>query len=385
MVTAFEFASAGRVVFGPGQLRALPALAKPLGSRALIVCGRTLDRAQPIIRMLSDAGFTTEPFCVAGEPGVHAVEEGAERARGHQAEFVVGIGGGSALDAAKAIAALATNTRGVFHYLEVVGEAQPLQSVPLPVIAIPTTAGTGTEVTRNAVLSSPAHAVKASLRSASMLPRVALVDPELTLGLPQDLTASTGMDALTQLIEPMVSHRANAMTDALCREALPRAARALPQVHADGRNSAARSEMSLASLFSGFALANAGLGAVHGFAAPIGGEYPAPHGTVCAMLLGPVMRANIAAAGRQQNERTLSRYGEVARLLTGCADAQASDGAGFVEALCSTLRIPRLRDFAIPQGALGEIAVKAAQSSSMKGNPVPLSHPELLGILESAW
>jgi alcohol dehydrogenase class IV len=384
MVNAFEFATAARVVFGPGRIRELPALAKPLGHRALVVCGKSIQRAQPILALLSSASIEAKPFSIAGEPTVEAVEHGANAAREHCADLVIGIGGGSALDGAKAIAALATNTRGVFHYLEVVGKAQPLEATPLPVIAVPTTAGTGTEVTRNAVLSSLAHAVKASLRSVSMLPRVALVDPELTHDLPPSLTASTGMDALTQLIEPLVSNRANAITDALCREAIPRAAKALPRLWSNRNDTDARAEMSIASLFSGFALANAGLGAVHGFAAPIGGEFPAPHGAVCAILLAPVMRANIGVA-RQQNVRALGRYVEVARLLTGLATAEPEDGVTFVEDLCRTLQIPRLRDFSIPRTALPDIATKAAQSSSMKGNPVSLSQQQLTDILETAW
>jgi alcohol dehydrogenase class IV len=384
MVNPFEFASPGRILFGPGKARELPALALAFGSRALLVCGRTPDRAEPLAKSLREKGIDVSFFPVTGEPTVEAVEQGAEVARAQRAQFIVGIGGGSALDAAKAIAALATNTRGVFHYLEVVGKAQSLDSAPLPIIAIPTTAGTGAEVTRNAVLSSRIHGVKASLRSVAMIPRLAVVDPELTHGLPRSLSATTGMDALTQLIEPLVSHRANAMTDALCREALPRAARALPRVCENPADAGARSDMSFASLCSGLALANAGLGAVHGFAAPMGGEFPAPHGAVCAALLVPVMRMNLAVA-RGQNEAAVARYDEVARLLTGNTLARADEGAKFIEDLCQALQIPRLREFSIPKTSLPDLATKAAQSSSMKGNPVPLSQAQLVEILETAW
>lgn len=207
--------------------------------------------------------------------------------------MVIGLGGGSVLDAGKAIAALVTNLGNVFDYLEVIGKGQPLVNAPLPFIAIPTTAGTGTEVTRNAVLGSPAHGVKVSLRSPMMLPSLAIVDPELTYGLPPEITASSGLDALTQLIEPFVSVKANPMTDAICREGIRHAAKSLRTVYHNGADASAREGMSLASLFGGLALANAALGAVHGFAGPLGGMLNAPHGAICAKLLPLVMEVNI--------------------------------------------------------------------------------------------
>jgi alcohol dehydrogenase class IV len=235
---------------------------------------------------------------------------------------VIGLGGGSVLDAAKAIAALMTNGGHPLDYLEVVGRGQALRVPAAAMIAIPTTAGTGTEVTRNAVLGSPEHHVKVSLRSPLMLPRLALVDPELTYDLPPALTASTGLDALTQLLEPFVSHQGNPMTDALCREGLRRAAQALPRVFANGQDRAAREDMALASLFGGLALANAKLGAVHGLAAPIGGMFPAPHGAVCAALLPHVMAINVRALrDRQPDAEALRRYDQAAQLLTGNAAA----------------------------------------------------------------
>jgi alcohol dehydrogenase class IV len=382
MVTSFEFATAARIVFGAGRARELPAFAREFGERALVVTGSNAQRVQPLLDSLRARKISITAFSISSEPTIVAVTEGAELARSANCEMVIGIGGGSVMDAAKAIAALATNRSPVLSYLEVVGESQPLTETPLPVIAVPTTAGTGAEVTRNAVLHSPEHRVKVSLRSPLMLPRIALVDPELTFDLPPALTASTGMDALTQLIEPFVSKRANPMTDALCRDGIPRVAHSLRRAVENGRDIAARHDMALASLFGGLALANAGLGAVHGFAGPIGGMFPAPHGSVCAALLPDVMETNIAAAEEQNAAETVRRYLEVAHLLSGIAKATAA--VEWVCALCRDLKIPRLTTFGMQRADIATIAGKAAASSSMKGNPVPLSETQLAAILERA-
>lgn len=382
MVNAFEFATAGRVLFGPGRVRELPALVREWGSRAFVVTGSDTHRFQTLLDSLSEQQIALTLFSIGNEPTVADAARGAELARSQQCDVVVGLGGGSVVDGAKAIAALTTNRGDVLDYLEVIGKAQPLTVSPLPVIAVPTTAGTGAEVTRNAVLQATEQRVKVSLRSPRMLPRVALVDPELTYDLPPALTASTGMDALTQLIEPFVSKRATPMTDALCRDGIPRAARSLARVFRDGRDADARFDMSLASLFGGFALANAALGAVHGFAGPIGGMFPAPHGAVCAALLPDVMEANVAAAKEQQATAVLKRYEEVAQMLSGTREASA--GIAWVRALCQDLKIPRLAQFGIRREDLSSIASKAAVSSSMKGNPVTFTELQLAAILERA-
>ncbi len=385
MVNAFEFATAGRIVFGNGRRRELGGMARVLGRRALLVCGRDAERAAGATALLEAAGVGVRRFAVPGEPEIALAQRGAELARAERCDLVVGFGGGSVIDAAKAVAALATNTRDPFDYLEVIGRAQPLEQTPLPVIAVPTTAGTGAEVTRNAVLASPEHRVKVSLRSPQMLPRVALVDPELTHSLPPPVTAATGLDALTQLIEPFLSWRANPMTDALCREAIPRAARALPRVFAVPDDGAARSEMALAGLFGGLALANAGLGAVHGFAGPIGGVFSAPHGAVCAALLPEVMEENFRAARESAAEEALARFDELARLLTGGVRGEGVDVPGLLRELRAGLGIPRLAGFGVQAGDFADLAAKAAQTSSMKGNPVPLETGRLVGILERAF
>ncbi|HXJ40480.1 MAG TPA: iron-containing alcohol dehydrogenase, partial [Bryobacteraceae bacterium] len=291
----FEFATASRIVFGPGVIQELGALASVYGKRAFVVTGRDRIRRAGIIADLEGVGFHCTLFGIDGEPTVEIAVEGGRAARESGAQSVIAIGGGSVIDAGKAIAALATNTEDPLEYLEVIGRGRPLKTAPMPFIAVPTTAGTGSEVTRNAVLGSKAHGVKVSLRSPMMLPAVALLDPGLTISLPRDVTASTGLDALTQLIEPFVSSKANPMTDAFCREGIRVAARSLPAVCRNGRDAEARAGMSYASLLGGLALANAGLGVVHGFAAPVGGMFDAPHGAVCAAILPHGAAANIAA------------------------------------------------------------------------------------------
>ncbi len=381
----FEFATAHRVVFGPGTFKQAGSLAKEFGRRALVVTGRSGERAGRLRELLAGAGVEGEIFSVAGEPTTQAVSEGVARARAAGCDLVIGFGGGSAMDAAKAMAGLLTNGGELLDYLEVVGRGAPLTKPAAPLLAIPTTAGTGAEVTRNAVLASPEHRVKASLRSPYLLPRVALVDPELTLNLPPDLTASTGMDALTQLIEPYVCPRANPMTDGVCVEGMRRAAWSLRRAVECGSDPAAREDMALASLFGGMALANAGLGAVHGFAAPIGGMFPAPHGAVCAALLPGVMEANVRALRERAPESVaLRRYDEVARLLTGRPQATAADGVAWVRELCAALNIARLRTWGLTEGDVVGVVQKAMQASSMKANPIPLSAGELELVLRGA-
>lgn len=381
----FEFATVARVIFGPGTFQQAAAIAQSLGRRAFVVTGKSAARAQRFVEQLSKAGVWSEVSCIAGEPTTDAVRAGVERASAMDCDCVIAFGGGSAIDAAKAIAGLRTNGGDLEDYLEVIGRAQPLAKPAAPLLAIPTTAGTGAEVTRNAVLASPQHHVKASLRSPHLLPRVALVDPELTLDLPPALTASTGMDALTQLIEPYVCVRANPMTDALCVEGIRRAARSLRRAFEHGADAAAREDMALASLFGGLALANAGLGAVHGFAAPIGGMFPAPHGAVCAALLPGVMAANVRALReRAPSSPALRRFDEVARLLTGHVQATAEDGVAWTAELCRALAIPPLRVWGLAESDVGAVVGKAQQASSMKANPTPLTEAELRCVLSEA-
>ncbi|MCC6362603.1 MAG: iron-containing alcohol dehydrogenase [Bryobacterales bacterium] len=381
----FEFATSGRILFGPGILSEAARAIQPLGRRALLVTGRSQDRAERLIALLATAGVAAVPFSIAGEPEIQRIREGVGLARGEHCDMVISFGGGSAIDGGKAIAALLPNSGEPLDYLEVIGKGNPLLCPPLPFVAIPTTAGTGSEATRNAVLASPEHKVKASLRSAAMLPKLAIVDPELTLGLPPAITAATGLDALTQLIEPYTSIRSNPLIDAICLEGIRRAARSLPRAFSNPHDLEARAGMSLASLFGGIALANAALGAVHGFAAPIGGMFPAPHGAVCAALLPHVTEANIAALEqRAPDSEKLARYHTVAGILAQNAHATARDAAASLHSLCRSLCIPPLREYGIMESDIPVIVSKALQASSMKGNALPLTAAELSQILKRA-
>jgi len=381
----FEFAAAQRIIFGPGTLREAPSLAKSFGIRALLVTGRNGDRCAQLRELLKGQGVDSVLFAGDGEPTVRAVSEGADFARSEGCDVIIGFGGGSALDLGKAIAALAANPGDPLQYLEVIGAGRPLERRPLPFMAIPTTAGTGSEVTRNAVLVSPEHAVKVSLRHPWMLPAVALVDPELTYDLPAEITASTGLDALTQLIEPYVSIKANPVTDAFCVEGIRRSARSLRRAWSDGADTGAREDLSLASLLGGLALANAGLGAVHGLAAPLGGLRPVPHGVACAALLPHVFEMNLRALNaRATGSAALARYTEVARLITGRSNARAEDGAAWIRALVADLRIPRLSEYGLESADIPLIAERGLKSSSMQANPVALDARELETILEAA-
>jgi alcohol dehydrogenase class IV len=381
----FEFASAGRIVFGPGVAGDLPSFVKPFGTRVLVVTGSDRSRYAGIVGKLEASGSSCAFFGVRGEPTVAVAQKGAGLARSRECQVVIAIGGGSAIDTGKAVAALAANPGDVLDYLEVVGRGNPLPQTPLPFIAVPTTAGTGSEVTRNAVLGSPEHSVKASLRSPSMLPRLAVVDPELTYGLPARITASTGLDAITQLIEPYVSAHANPITDELCLDGLRNAAVSLRGAFRDGGDVEARGRMSYASLLGGLSLANAGLGVVHGLASPIGGMFDAPHGAVCAAILPHGMRANIAAMRERAPENeALRRYETIARLLTSDGNATPEAGAKWITELLRDLEIPPLRAYGVTKVGFPELAEKALNASSMKANPIALTAEELSFILEQA-
>lgn len=381
----FEFATANRIIFGTGTLSECGPLAAQMGRNALVVTGRSTERATPLLELLGAHRVSSIVFPVPEEPTTDLVQEGVRTARESGCDLVIGIGGGSALDVAKAIAVLVTNKGDLFEYLEVIGKGQPLTEPGLPLIAIPTTSGTGSEVTRNAVLGSPQHRVKVSLRSHLMLPTLALVDPELTRSMPPQVTAASGLDAFTQLVEPYVSRRANVLTDALCREGIARVARSLYRAYTYGDDIAAREDMALASLFGGLALSNAGLGAVHGFAGPLGGMFKAPHGALCGCLLPNVMAINIRALReRAPGSEVLGRYEEIARILTGNPEATAEDGAAWVEQLVAQLQIPALSAYGVAPADFPAIIEKAVRASSMQSNPIALTGEEMEEVLRRA-
>jgi alcohol dehydrogenase class IV len=380
---SFEFAAANRILFGAGKLNELEKQIEKGTRRVLLVRGSSADAIPRLRGLLSALSIPWVEYQVPREPTVDMVREGLKAAA--ECDLVIGLGGGSVLDAGKAIAALLTNPGDIFDYLEVIGKGKPLVNASLPYIAIPTTAGTGAEVTRNAVLEAPEQNVKVSLRSPLMFPRLALVDPELTYNLPPEVTASSGLDALTQLIEPFVSVKANPMTDAICREGLRHARRSLRSVYHNGADKEARAGMSLASLFGGLALANAALGAAHGFAGPLGGMLHAPHGALCARFLPLVMDANIRAMEmRQPGHPALERYAEIAQIVTEDREATALDGARWVAALVEELKIPRLSTYGMKPEDFADAVQKTQKANSFKGNPIVLEETELTQILQKA-
>jgi alcohol dehydrogenase class IV len=378
----FEFATAGQILAGAGRAVELPGVIAGLGSRVLVCTGA--DPARHGV-LLAGLGLPAALFAVAAEPTVELARAGVAAAREHGADVVAAVGGGSVIDLGKAVAMLLGNGGDPLDYLEVIGSGRRITRPAVPCVAVPTTAGTGAEVTANAVLAAPAHGLKASLRSPLMIPRVALVDPALTVSCPPRVTAASGLDALTQCLEPFVSVRANPLTDGLAREGLRRAATGLRAAYADGSDLGARADMTMCSLLGGIALANAKLGAVHGLAGVIGGTADVPHGLACAALLAPVTEANVRALrSGPPGHPALGRYTETARLLTGNPAASIEDGLTWIRETVSLLAVPGLADFGIGPQDAADIAAKAASSSSMQGNPVALTHSDLSALVHQA-
>ena len=381
-MSPFEFATAARILVGQGRAAQLPEVLAGLGSRVLVCTGADPARHAGL---LAGLGLPAAQFSVGGEPTVDLARAGTAAAREHGADVVAAIGGGSVIDTGKAVAMLLGNGGDPLDYLEVVGSGRKITKPSAPFVAVPTTAGTGAEVTANAVLAAPAYGLKASLRSPLMIPTVALVDPELTVSCPPPVTAASGMDALTQCLEPYVSVRAPPLTDGLAREGLRRAAAGLRAAFADGSDLAARTGMAMCSLLGGMALANAKLGAVHGLAGVIGGTAAVPHGVACAALLAPVIETNVRALRSVPDGRpALERFTEIAGILTGNPAAAVEDGFAWIRGTVAFLEIPRLAAFGLSLQDVDDVAAKAAGSSSMQGNPVVLSHDDLRTILLDA-
>ena len=381
-MTRFDLSIPGDVRFGGGRLTEVPdALAGWGVRRLLLVTGRSPDRADGLIERLHTRGLTVDLYGVAGEPSIQNVRDAVAAAAGCDA--VVAFGGGSAIDVAKAVAVLAVSAADPLEHLEVIGAGRPITTPGLPCVAIPTTAGTGSEVTRNSVLSG--DGVKASLRSPLMLPRLAVVDPDLLLGVPVATIAASGMDALAQLIEPFLSRKANPVTDALARDGIVRSARSLRRARRDGMvNPSVREDLAIASLFGGLCLANAGLGAVHGFAAALGARLGAPHGAVCAAVLAPAIKVNLRAARRVRDRSAVTRFADLAVLLTGNPTARPEAAAGWLTELTTALQIPGLRTYGLTDAATAEVVAAAQRASSMKGNPIELTDDEVAEILARA-
>jgi alcohol dehydrogenase class IV len=362
----------------------LPAHARRFGKRVLVVTGADERRHAAVGEALRAEGLEPLTFAVAREPSVAMVQAGVAEARKFRAEVVIGLGGGSALDAGKAIAALLSNQGDPLDYLEVIGKGRSLEQPSAPFLAVPTTSGTGAEVTKNAVLSSPEHGVKVSLRNDSMLPRVALVDPALTLSVPPPVTAATGLDALTQVIEPLLSCKSTPLVDAIALAGVRHAREGLRRAYEDGGDLDAREHLSLTSLFGGLSLANAGLGAVHGIAGPLGGMIGAPHGALCARLLPASLRANVRAlTTRAKSHPALERLRQIAVVLTDDREAHAETAIEWLERLVEALAIPTLSALGLERTRIPELVSKAQRASSMRGNPVPLFDDEVFAIVET--
>jgi alcohol dehydrogenase class IV len=382
----FDFATSNRIIFGPGSLNELPKILESYKKKAFIARSPEPNAFAQLINLLVSTDIELVSLIVEGEPTIENVMEAVNLARENKCNFVIGLGGGSVMDTAKVVATMLTNDGNLIDYLEVVGKGMPIKNRCAPLVTIPTTAGTGSEVTRNAVIAVPEKKVKVSMRSPFILPWVSVVDPLLTLSLPPNVTAYTGMDAFTQVIEPYVSLKANPMTDMFCREGIKNAIYSLQTVFRNGQDEGARTMMSLVSLLGGLCLANAGLGAVHGFAGVLGGMFSAPHGAICACLLPSVIKINIdSLKKRDSNAQALSRYLEIAKLVCRNESASFDEGINWFRDLCKDLQIPSLKYFGVKKEAFPEIVKQSKAASSMKGNPIVLSDDELFKILDQSY
>jgi alcohol dehydrogenase class IV len=381
-VLQFQLTVPTDIRFGAGRASEIPDALAGLGaSRVLVVTGRSTSRADGVRAALTEADISSMVFQVAAEPSIERVRTAVELLAKTGCDAVLGFGGGSALDVAKAAAVLATSGKDPLEHLEVIGAGRPIESPGLPCVAVPTTAGTGSEVTRNSVLSG--GGVKASLRSPLLLPKVALVDPDLLVGVPRPTVAASGMDALSQLIEPLLSQRANPFTDALAREGIRRSARSLRRAYQEGMEDAGvREDLALASLFSGMCLANSGLGAVHGLAAAAGARLSAPHGAVCAAVLAAAMEINLQALhDRAPEHPALHRMVELATVLTGRPEATPEDAIAWLQDLTAALTIPGLASYGLDEAGIEAVVAAAQKASSMRGNPIELRDEEVREIV----
>lgn len=377
----FDFVSPTRIFFGRGRLSEIATILSPWGKRVFVVGGRSQERLMPLLDQCNAGGYKTEVFHVRGEPSIPMVEEAVEHARKWKPEIIVAMGGGSVLDLAKAVSALLSNPGHLLDYLEVIGFGKPLSFPPVPLLAIPTTAGTGAEVTYNAVISSPEHQVKVSLRNPMLVPRMALIDPEVLASVPIEVAVASGLDALTQLIEPYTCIAPNPMVDPFCREGIQRMARSFRISLQRPAEPNALEDVAFSSLLSGFALANAKLGAVHGIAGPLGGLLGIPHGVICARLLPVIMKKTINSL--HPESPILSRYREIAQILTGSPLAQLEQAVEWITEIVETFHVPRLGQYGLRTSHFPFLVERSEKASSMKGNPVKLSPRDIEEILQS--
>ncbi len=377
----FQFMTATRIIFGEGALQSSLSIINQFGYSVLLVTGRDTQRAIPILNYLKAQGMRYQHVAITGEPNITMVEETAILGRKFKPDMVIAIGGGSVLDMGKALAAIIPNHGDVYDYVEVVGRNVPLKAKPLHFIAIPTTASTGSEVTRNAVLKSGQDKVKVSLRSPDMLADVAIVDPTLTYDTDPYTSGRGAMDAFTHLMEAYVCGEPNPLTDMVCEEGLRRLSCSVIAgcKHNDHK---ARSDLSFVALLGGMAITNAKLGAAHGLAAALGGKLDAPHSVITARLAPHVMQENIDAAKKAGRTDVINRYRKLAQLVTGRTNANEHDGVLWVKMVLDKLELPSLGQFGVCQTSFEQVASDALKSVAIKGNPLPLNHERLTYILK---
>jgi alcohol dehydrogenase class IV len=381
----FEFSTASKIVFGSGLFNSLGEIIARFGKKTLIICGAPQYLLVKLKELLDAKSIVYTVYLAAGEPTINSIQDTLTSIGQTTYDCIIGIGGGSAIDTAKTISALLTNPGDLTDYLEVIGLKKPIKFPTLPLIAIPTTAGTGSEVTKNAVIGIPTQRVKVSLRSDYLLPKISLIDPELTISLPKNLTATTGLDALTQLIEAYTCLNPSPMIDPICIEGITRISKSFIKAYDDGDDLLAREDMSLASLFSGIALANVKLGVVHGLAGAIGGVTNAPHGAICASLLSNAMSVNIRAIqNRMPNHPVLERYIKIGKILTNNPSATFEKAILWVKNFCQHVKMQPLYSLGLTKTDFDNLIERAQQSSSLKGNPIILFNDEIRTILQDS-
>ena len=390
MSLSFTIARTPQLYFGAGKFSTLFSTIRSFGKNVLLVTGArsflTSESGRELPDKLRQSGFAFEHVIISKEPTPEIIDQAVRRSISFHCDVVVAIGGGSVLDAGKAISAMLLLNEPVKDYLEGVGTKPSHPGIKVPFIAIPTTSGTGSEATKNAVLSEIGeNGYKRSLRHNNFVPDIAILDPLLTINCPQTITASSGMDAFTQLFESYLSTTANPITDSLAVEGLVRVSKSLRKAFADGANTEARTDMSLASYLSGITLANAGLGLVHGFASSIGGFFDISHGVICSSLMPACNRFTVKKLReRRTNDAALVKYANAGKIFS---DATNKSDDYYIDYLIdlidnwtNTMKIPRLRDV----GVLPEHFKKIVDVADNKNNPVALEKDEMMEVLEES-
>jgi alcohol dehydrogenase len=389
-ISGFSLSRLPRIEFGSGALSKLPFITRSYGTQALLVTGAGSLKNSPFwptfTSGLKSQGISWLHLAIPGEPSPQMVDEAVSALRAEPIDVVIGIGGGSALDAGKAIAGLLRPGNSVMDHLEGVGPELPYAGPAVPFIAVPTTAGTGSEATKNAVLSVQGlGGFKKSFRDEKLVAEVALVDPDLLSTCPAAVIAANGMDAFTQLLESYVSSHAAALTDSLAWGGMKAARDGLLALHADAGDAAARGRMAYAALVSGITLAQVGLGSVHGLAAPLGAFFPIPHGVACGTLVSTATRTNIETLRmREPAHPALEKYAQVGRLLSRQAQLGQDDAhtalIDTLETWTQELNLPSLAHYGVTQADIPRI-VANSRGSSMKTNPIWLDDSAIAAIL----